>query len=55
MRPLGSYLTQSAAKDSRGICICQDTDYRDAYKRKYTNSQHGESDGLRASEIKTDR
>ena len=35
MRPLGSHLTQRAAKDRRGICICQDADYRDIYKRKY--------------------
>jgi hypothetical protein len=37
MRPLASYLTQAAAKDSRGICICQDDDYRDVYQRKYPN------------------
>jgi hypothetical protein len=37
MRPLGSYLTQVAAKDQRGICICQDADYRDVYQRKYAN------------------
>jgi|SRR6185312_2069574 hypothetical protein len=35
MRPLGSHLTQIAAKDQRGICLCQDSDYRDAYQRKY--------------------
>lgn len=35
MRPLGSYLSQRAAKDQRGICICQDADYREVYKRKY--------------------
>jgi hypothetical protein len=35
MRPLGSHLTQPAAKDRRGICICQDADYRDVYKSKY--------------------
>jgi hypothetical protein len=39
MRPLGSYLTQPAAKDQRGICICQDADYRDVYKLKYAESQ----------------
>jgi hypothetical protein len=35
MHRLGSNLTQSAAKDPRSICICQDADYREAYKRKY--------------------
>jgi len=39
MRPLGSYLTQLAAKDQRGICICQDGDYRDVYQGKYTSLQ----------------
>lgn len=37
MRPIGSYLTQAAAKDQRGICICQDNDYRDVYQQKYAN------------------
>jgi Prokaryotic E2 family C/ThiF family len=40
MRPLGSHLTQIAAKDQRGICICQDADYRDVYQRKYGNVLH---------------
>jgi Prokaryotic E2 family C/ThiF family len=35
MRTLGSDLTQPAAKDPRGICICQDADYRDVYESKY--------------------
>ena len=35
MRGLGLHLTQPAAKEPRGICICQDTDYRDAYMSKY--------------------
>lgn len=35
MRPLGSNLTQKAAKDPRGICICQDTDYKEAFVSKY--------------------
>ena len=35
MSPLTAYLTQPAAKDPRGICICQDTDYRSAYEGKY--------------------
>jgi hypothetical protein len=38
MQPLGSYLTQHAAKDQRGICICQDSDYRDVYQRKYPDT-----------------
>lgn len=33
--PNTDYLTQYAAKDPRGICICQDPDYIAAYKRKY--------------------
>lgn len=35
MAPLGSFLTQPAAKDSRDICICCDTDYINVYKNKY--------------------
>lgn len=35
MRPLSEYTLQPAAKNPRGMCICQDQDYRDAYKRKY--------------------
>lgn len=35
LRPVGLSLTQSAAKDPRGICICQDADYQEVYRRKY--------------------
>ena len=35
LRPLGLCLTQPAAKDPRNICICQDADYQEAYRRKY--------------------
>lgn len=35
LRPLGTDLTQPAAKDARGICICSDPVYADAYKQKY--------------------
>ncbi len=35
MRPLGTDLTQPAAKDTQGMCICSDAVYVDAYKRKY--------------------
>jgi len=38
MHPLGSNLTQAAAKDPRGACICQDADYQDVYKSKYARS-----------------
>lgn len=41
MRTLGSHLTQPAGKDPRGICICQDADYRDVYKSKYTRALEG--------------
>lgn len=37
LKPLGTELTQPAAKDSRGICICQDGIYTEAYKAKYEN------------------
>jgi len=37
LQPVSLYATQPAAKDPRGICICQDNDYREAYKRKYTD------------------
>lgn len=35
LRPLPAIPTQPAAKDPRGICICQDEDYRASYRRKY--------------------
>jgi hypothetical protein len=35
LRPVGEYLTQPALKDPRGICICQDEIYREAYALKY--------------------
>lgn len=35
MRPIGSYHVQAAQKDPRGICICQDPDYRERYQLKY--------------------
>lgn len=35
MSTLGPFISQAAAKDPRGICICQDKDYIDAYKAKY--------------------
>jgi Prokaryotic E2 family C len=40
LRRVPPFLTQAAAKDPRGICICQDSDYRDAYRRKYGPSAH---------------
>lgn len=33
--PLPKYPTQPALKAGTGMCICEDTDYRDAYVRKY--------------------
>lgn len=36
MRPLGKELTQPTLKDPRGICICQDSDYVQVYKAKYS-------------------
>lgn len=35
MAPIGKFLTQPAAKDPRGICICQDADYVNVYREKY--------------------
>jgi molybdopterin/thiamine biosynthesis adenylyltransferase len=35
LKPLPAILIRPAAKDPRGICICQDEDYRDAYKAKF--------------------
>jgi molybdopterin/thiamine biosynthesis adenylyltransferase len=35
LRPIGTDLTQPAAKDPRGICICSDPVYANAYKRKH--------------------
>lgn len=36
LRPLEGYPSQPAQKDPRGICICQDPDYRTAYRQKYS-------------------
>jgi hypothetical protein len=35
LRALGQELVQPAAKDPRGICICQDAIYQDAYRAKW--------------------
>jgi hypothetical protein len=35
LRPLAAELTQPAAKDPRGICMCQDSVYKRAYAAKY--------------------
>jgi len=35
LRPIADFLTQPAAKDPRGICICQDPIYVDAWRLKY--------------------
>lgn len=36
MRAIGEELTQPTLKDARGICICQDSDYVQVYKAKYS-------------------
>ena len=38
LRQVPPFLTQPAAKDPRGICICQDPDYSETYTRKYGRS-----------------
>lgn len=38
LKPLPSVPTRIAAKDPRGICLCQDPDYRDVYERKFRRS-----------------
>jgi hypothetical protein len=30
------FVTQPATKDTRGICICQDSDYLEAYRSKWS-------------------
>ena len=35
LKPQQRFHSYQAAKDPRGICICQDSDYQLAYKRKY--------------------
>ncbi|MHB8812511.1 MAG: E2 ligase fold family C protein, partial [Steroidobacteraceae bacterium] len=35
LKPMPAFPSRPAAKDPRGICICQDVDYRDAYMRKF--------------------
>lgn len=46
MRALGTELLQPAAKDSRGICICQDPVYLSAYRAKWSAPKqvHGSGD-----------
>jgi hypothetical protein len=39
LRPLAEYLTQRAQKDPRGICICQDEIYREAYALEYARNE----------------
>jgi hypothetical protein len=41
-RPIATHLTQPAAKDARGLCICQDITYQQVHQRK-----HGESSATR--------
>jgi hypothetical protein len=35
LKPLPEFHSHSAAKDPRGICICQDEDYRAVYRQKF--------------------
>ena len=35
LQPLGDYLTQAMQKDARGLCICQDKVYQEAWSAKY--------------------
>ncbi len=39
LRPIAGMITQPALKDPRGICICQDSDYLDAYNLKYGHDE----------------
>jgi hypothetical protein len=39
LRPVPSHTRQPAAKDPRGICICQDRDYLNAYRMKYVGER----------------
>lgn len=47
LKPLQSVHTRPAAKDPRGICICQDADYRAVYERKFAIVS-------RTSDVRTD-
>jgi molybdopterin/thiamine biosynthesis adenylyltransferase len=38
LRPLGSYMSMPITKHTSGLCICQDPDYREAYRAKYDKS-----------------
>lgn len=38
LRRIPQHHTQTAAKDARGICLCQDLDYRAVYAQKYDQS-----------------
>ena len=35
LKPQPKFYSHPVAKDPRGICICQDNDYREAYQKKY--------------------
>jgi hypothetical protein len=39
LAPITEYITQPAQKDPRGICICQDPIYEEAYALKYPSTE----------------
>jgi len=39
LKPLPGEPTRAVAKDPRGICICQDEDYREAYQQKFPRAR----------------
>lgn len=44
LRPLPPTCSRPVAKDPRGICICQDADYREVYQMKYSDNTSGVKD-----------
>lgn len=44
-RPIGEFATRPAQKDPRGLCICQDAVYQDAFRLKYKRRRRPPSPG----------
>ncbi len=42
-RPIQEFATRPAQKDARGLCICQDAVYQDAYRLKYKTRRRPQS------------
>lgn len=56
LRPLPTFHSRPAAKDPRGICICQDEDYRAVYRQKFdVDTRPIQRNGSRNVNVKRER